>query len=64
LILDLSEARTAADMLAFSKFWYHVRSHAESVVLCPGEDQVTGRGSFEYAFGSVQTRQSGPGPER
>jgi hypothetical protein len=38
-------------MLAFSKFWYCVRSHAESVVLCPGKDQVTGWGSFECALG-------------
>src|SRR5215472_7481865 len=32
----------------FSKLWYYVRSHAESVVLCPGKDQVTGCGSIEY----------------
>ena len=39
-------------MLVFSKSWYYVRSHAESVVLCPGKDQVTGCDSFEYEFGS------------
>jgi hypothetical protein len=39
-------------MLVFSKFWNYVRSHTESVVLCPGKDQVTGCGSVERAFGS------------
>jgi hypothetical protein len=29
-----------------------VRSHAESVVLCPGKDHVTGYASFEYEFRS------------
>src|SRR6185437_4752865 len=45
-------ARVAADMLAFSRVWYYVRSHSESVVLCPGKDQVAGCGSFGYEFGS------------
>jgi len=31
----LITAHRAANTLAFSKFWYPVRTHAESVVLCP-----------------------------
>jgi hypothetical protein len=53
-------ARRPADMLAFSKIWYYVRSHAELVVLCPGKDRVTGCGSFECASGLVAYR-SGAG---
>jgi len=45
-------ARRAADMLAFRSSGYYVRSRAESVVLCPGKDRVTGDGSFECASGS------------
>jgi hypothetical protein len=41
-------------MLVFPKFWYDVRSHAESVVLRPGKDQVIiGCGSFEHELGLV-----------
>jgi hypothetical protein len=47
----LGEAHTAADMLAFSKFWYYVRSHAESVVLCPGKGSGHWLREFEYELG-------------
>jgi hypothetical protein len=39
-------------MLAFSKVWYYVRSHAESVGSVSGKHQITGYGSFKYEFGA------------
>lgn len=56
----LLTAHRAADTLAFSKFWYPVRTHAESVVLCPAGIRSLAMAALSMSSGLVAYR-SGAG---